>query len=85
MNIATVNSKGQVTVPIEIRNRLGLKAGDRLAFIDEGGEIILRLDRDQKNPFAGYAGALRPMTGCTEAINAWVANLRGDARRESGS
>jgi bifunctional DNA-binding transcriptional regulator/antitoxin component of YhaV-PrlF toxin-antitoxin module len=44
-------------VPIEVRNRLGLKEGDRLAFVNEGGEIILRLDRGQKNPFIAYAGA----------------------------
>jgi antitoxin PrlF len=29
---ATVTSKGQVTVPVEIRERLGVKAGDRLRF-----------------------------------------------------
>jgi antitoxin PrlF len=78
MNIATVTSKGQVTVPIEIRNRLGLKEGDRLAFINDGGEIILRLDRGQKNPFAAYAGVLGPMRGGTKAINAWLADLRDD-------
>jgi antitoxin PrlF len=79
MNIATVTSKGQVTVPIEIRNRLGLKEGDRLAFINESGEIILRLHRGEKNPFAAYAGALGPTKGGVKAINAWVADLRDDA------
>jgi antitoxin PrlF len=79
MNIATVTSKGQVTIPIEIRSRLGLKEGDRLAFINDGGEIILRLDRGQKNPFAAYAGALGPIKGGTKAINAWEAELRDEA------
>ncbi len=33
MNKATtLTKKGQVTVPLEIRRRLGLKAGDKLAF-----------------------------------------------------
>jgi antitoxin PrlF len=78
-NIATVTSKGQVTVPIEVRNRLGLKEGDRLAFVNEGGEIILRIDRGQKNPFSAYAGALGAFPGGVKAINAWVAELRDDA------
>ncbi len=78
-NIATVTSKGQVTVPIEVRNRLGLKEGDRLAFVNEGGEIILRLDRGPKNPFVAYAGVLGPFAGGVKSINAWVAELRDDA------
>jgi antitoxin PrlF len=78
-NIATVTSKGQVTVPIEVRNRLGLKEGDRLAFVNEGGEIVLRLDRVQKNPFTAYAGVLGPFPGGVKAINTWVADLRDDA------
>jgi antitoxin PrlF len=78
-NVATVTSKGQITVPIEVRNRLGLKEGDRLAFVNEGGEIILRLDRGQKNPFIAYAGALGSFQGGVKEINAWVAELRDQA------
>lgn len=29
---ATMTSKGQITVPLSVRQQLGLKAGDRLAF-----------------------------------------------------
>lgn len=37
---AMVNSKGQVTLPKPIRDRLGLKAGDRIAFaIEEDGTL----------------------------------------------
>jgi antitoxin PrlF len=39
----TLTSKGQVTVPREIRDRLGLKAGDKLAFtLLSDGTVILR-------------------------------------------
>lgn len=39
----TLTSKGQVTVPQDIRQRLGLKAGDKIAFtfLDDG-TVILR-------------------------------------------
>ena len=36
-----VTRKGQVTVPAEIRRELGLKQGDRVAFILEEGEVRL--------------------------------------------
>ncbi len=43
MPTATVTSKGQVTVPKPIRDRLKLHAGDRLDFVlEEEGKVILR-------------------------------------------
>ena len=32
MPIATITSKGQVTIPADVRNQLGLEAGDRIEF-----------------------------------------------------
>jgi len=33
MTSATVTSKGQVTIPVDVRTKLGLKPGSRLAFV----------------------------------------------------
>lgn len=42
MNLARVSANGQVTVPIEIRRRLNLRAGDKILFIErENGEIVI--------------------------------------------
>lgn len=40
MAIATVTSKGQVTLPVEARRRLGIRAGTRLEFIVKDDERI---------------------------------------------
>lgn len=32
MLATTITSKGQVTIPVEVRNRLGLQTGDRIEF-----------------------------------------------------
>ena len=38
--IATMTSKGQITIPKEIRDRLGLKTGDKVVFhLLEGGGV----------------------------------------------
>lgn len=43
---ATISSKGQVTLPKALRERLHLTAGDRLEFIiDEKGDVRLILKR----------------------------------------
>ena len=42
MAIATMTSKGQITIPKRIRERLGLRAGDRVDFaVDEDGTVII--------------------------------------------
>jgi AbrB family looped-hinge helix DNA binding protein len=43
MTIAKVDSKGRITIPIEIRKRLDLQPGDRVRFAEnEKGEFVLR-------------------------------------------
>lgn len=43
MPISTLTSKGQTTIPKQVRDALGLKTGDRLEFIIESeGRVLLR-------------------------------------------
>lgn len=43
MSETTLTSKGQVTVPREIRDRLGLTSGDKLAFtLLSDGTVVMR-------------------------------------------
>jgi antitoxin PrlF len=40
MELAKLTSKGQITIPKEIRDKLKLKTGDKVIFIYEGEKII---------------------------------------------
>lgn len=43
MTTAAVTSKGQITIPVEVRRKHGIKTGDRLDFIEnERGELVLK-------------------------------------------
>lgn len=43
MTTAALTSKGQITIPIEVRRKLGLEAGDRVDFVErENGEFVLK-------------------------------------------
>jgi AbrB family looped-hinge helix DNA binding protein len=58
MPSATLTSKGQITIPKAVRDRLGLEAGDQLEFVfeAEGDRVVLRPgNRDA----AGLKGLLR--------------------------
>jgi antitoxin PrlF len=74
---STVSSKGQVTVPLEVRRRLGLREGDRVEFVNEGGRTVLRPSRPEENPFEAFVGAL-PAFSSRQEINTWVRDLRND-------
>ena len=42
MILSILTSKGQTTIPKEIRQFLGLKPKDRLLYLIEGGKVILK-------------------------------------------
>lgn len=62
MPITTVTSKGQVTIPKEIRERAGVSEGDRLDFrIDERGRIVVEpVAEERPIPAAGSLRAYAP-------------------------
>lgn len=75
---SSISSKGQVTVPLEIRSRMGLSSGDRVEFVVEGEHTIIRPLRPRTNPFAEYAGVLGNFPGGKKEINAWLRDLRNE-------
>ena len=57
-----ITSKGQVTVPKRVRDKLGVQPGDAIEFVAEGGEIKIRKVLGE-NPFAPYRGYLKELAG----------------------
>ena len=59
MQTSTLTTKGQVTIPADVRKRLGLHPGDRVAFIVDGDEV--RLVRRENRIEAAF-GICKPET-----------------------
>ena len=62
MELAKVTSKGQITIPIEIRKKLGIKNGDKILFVEESGRVYMNSSmdalREAQRSFAGEAERL---------------------------
>ena len=54
-----VTSKGQVTIPLEIRKKLGIDETTELEFSEEGGRVYLQKSKSAK----GTSGRLRSLRG----------------------
>ena len=77
MNLAKLSINGQITVPVDIRNLLGLKSGDKILFVENRqGEVVmtnasnLALKKAQDS-FVGVADelGLKDETDVQELVN----------------
>jgi len=74
---AKITSKGQITVPIEVRRLLGVREGDRLLFESDSNGVHIRPVRSQ-SVFEKYRGIGNPgIPSGKKAINRWLRELRG--------
>ena len=69
-----VSEKGQVTIPKQLRDRLGIEAGQELDFSDEDGRLVARKVRDRSPIDAAYG--ILDLPGGTDAV---LDDLRGQA------
>ena len=81
MPAATVTSKGQITIPVQVRTALGLEAGDRVEFVElEKGQFAIvpatRSVREAEGLFRGKR--TKPVS--IEEMNA-VIRLRASGSR----
>jgi AbrB family looped-hinge helix DNA binding protein len=74
---ARITSKGQVTVPYEIRRALGVRAGDKLEFETNGTGCSVRPVRAE-DPFEQFRGIGTPGIGRgRKAVLRWSRQMRG--------
>ncbi len=74
---ARITSKGQITVPRDIRRALGVRPGDRLLFESDRSGVRVRPVR-ARSPFEKYRGIGNPgIPSGRKAVRRWVRELRG--------
>jgi antitoxin PrlF len=74
---AKITSKGQITIPREVRRRLGVRAGDRLQFEEDGNGVRVTAIR-KESPFAKFMGIGNPGIGKgRKSVQKWMRELRG--------
>jgi AbrB family looped-hinge helix DNA binding protein len=74
---AKITSKGQITIPIEVRRLLGVREGDRLLFEADSNGVHIRPVRTP-GVLEKYRGIGTPGVGSgRKAINRWLREMRG--------
>ena len=63
MELAKITMRGQITIPVGIRKRLGVKDGDKVIFVEENGRVIIENAamialKSAQDAFAGEAEQL---------------------------
>jgi AbrB family looped-hinge helix DNA binding protein len=75
---ATITSKGQITVPREVRRMLGVRSGDKLLFESDGKGVRVRPVRN-KSAFSKYRGIGNPqIPSGRKKIGKWLREMRGE-------
>jgi AbrB family looped-hinge helix DNA binding protein len=74
---ARITSKGQITVPHEIRQALGVRPGDKLLFEQDGTGVRVRPVRT-RSPFEKFRGIGTPgISRGRKGVLRWSRKLRG--------
>jgi AbrB family looped-hinge helix DNA binding protein len=79
-----ISSKGQVTVPVEVRDQLGLATGTEIEFLVRDGEAVLRKGGGDRDPVDRVYGRLklgRPVDELVDAMRGPRPKVAPPARR----
>ncbi len=83
MEIAKITSKGQITIPIEIRKKLKLSEGDKVVFVEEDGRYFMA-----NSSVIAFREMQKVMEGASEEaslsneedVNLLIRNMRKEKR-----
>jgi len=75
---AKLTSKGQITVPHEIRRALGVQPGDKLVFEKKDGNVIQVTPERARDPFEKFRGIENPgIPKGRKGVIRWMRKMRG--------
>lgn len=74
--MATVTQKGQVTIPKEVRDALGIFPGTEVEFVRQDGRWVLRRKIDRAK-LQQWIGVLSPQDGLPTRSDEFIEALRG--------
>lgn len=85
MDIARISSKGQITIPRDVRKALGLKIGSKVIFIEENGRYYIENAnkdalKEAQEAFKGAAS--KAGFSSEEELNAYVSKVRKEMLEE---
>ena len=75
MIVAKVTSKGQITIPKRVREKLGVHPGEDIGFEEKDGVVFIR-KAVTKSPFDRWVGTLRQQKG--KKTDDIIKDLRGE-------
>jgi AbrB family looped-hinge helix DNA binding protein len=70
-----ITSKGQITIPAKIRERMGIEPGDEIIFVEENGRYYLSKAK-KVSPFDKWVGYLSHLKG--QSSDQLITELRGE-------
>ncbi len=81
MAAATITSKGQITIPVQVRKRLGVDPGDRLEFVEfEDGLFAIQPATRSVRELNGMFQNRRRKPVSIEEMNAAIAGQASRSR-----
>lgn len=84
MTTATLTTKGQITIPVAVREALGVAAGDRVEFVEiaSGRYELIAATRSITSLKGMFGKAVRPVS--IEEMNAVISRQGASAKGEVG-
>lgn len=70
---AKLTSKGQITIPKKVRDKLGISAGENVQFMEKKDAFLIK-KTVEKSPFDKWLGRLKSKKGDTDKV---IEEIRG--------
>ena len=76
-----ISSKGQITLPMQVRERLGVASGDQVEFFFDGERTVVLPVRPEGNPFEKWIGIAKNRVPADFDVDEWISEMRDDDDR----